>query len=167
MAGLSKSAVIIKAKSRDRRKMGIPALIYTQFGTIYTILGIANGLTGRPACWDHCCQSRVTSGSSYSLLDLSELSRAHQFSASTTTPRRVSCRVTLWRMPPPWPPRNLAIYALLEEAKSLQIARLEKWNIHKTYLQPAKITHSAVKLEGAGSTAGTTGTEVEIEYHPA
>jgi hypothetical protein len=49
MAGLSKSAVTIKAKSRDRRKRGIPALIYTQFGTIYTILGIANGLTGRQA----------------------------------------------------------------------------------------------------------------------
>jgi hypothetical protein len=59
IAGLSKSAVIIKAKSRDRRKRGIPALIYTKFGTIYTILGIASGLTGRgpwPACWDHCSQ---------------------------------------------------------------------------------------------------------------
>jgi hypothetical protein len=39
----------IKAKSRDRRKRGIPALIYTQFGTSYTILGIANGLSGHQA----------------------------------------------------------------------------------------------------------------------
>jgi hypothetical protein len=60
MAGLSKSAVTIKVKSRDERKRDIPALIYTKFGTIYTILGITSGLTGRqtdreswPACWDH------------------------------------------------------------------------------------------------------------------
>jgi hypothetical protein len=41
LAGLSKSAVTITAKSQDGRKRSIPALIYTQFGTIYTILGIA------------------------------------------------------------------------------------------------------------------------------
>jgi hypothetical protein len=77
MAGLSKSAVIIKAKSRDRRKRGIPALIYTKFGTIYTILGIASGLTGRqagrgswPACWDHWrCVYRATEGRCGAMLD--------------------------------------------------------------------------------------------------
>jgi hypothetical protein len=60
LAGLRKSAVTITAKSQDGRKKSISAPIYTRYGTIYTILGIASCLVGQqagwgswPACWDH------------------------------------------------------------------------------------------------------------------
>jgi hypothetical protein len=50
LAGLSKSAVKITAKSQNGRKRSIPALIYAQFRTIYTILGIAGAWQAtRPA----------------------------------------------------------------------------------------------------------------------
>ena len=61
-----------------------------------------------------------------------------------------------------------ALYiALWVQAKYFQVTRLEKWLGDRKYLHAVQVIRSGVDVEGANSIAEMTGTDMEIEYHPA
>ena len=62
---------------------------------------------------------------------------------------------------------NYAMYAtLLKEAKFFQIVRLEEWIRRKEYLNAVTIKYSAFECSDLSKLSETTGSRVEVEYHP-